>query len=123
MYRAPLDPDRRSSPRCAINLPVDIEIGGVTHHGRTRDLSVDGLAIVVEGRPGIVRGAKVHFGVELRYLEPTPVRLEGSAVVLRADVLPHTVLLALRPQWVWTSHGPDGAAGRGDTSDRTRVSG
>jgi hypothetical protein len=109
MSRAPLDPDRRSATRCAIDLPVDIEVDGATHHGRTRDLSFEGVAVIVDGIPRVGPGARVRFAIELRYLEPTPVRLEGFALVLRADRLPNVVIMALRPQWVWTSHAATGA--------------
>jgi hypothetical protein len=97
------DPDRRAHPRGPLDLPVDIVVRGATYPARSRDLGFEGLAVLVEAAFPIEPSERIRFGIDLRYLESMPMRLEGSAIVLRVDERPDGLLVAFRPEWVGTT--------------------
>jgi hypothetical protein len=99
--------ERRAHPRVAIDLPVDVAFGDLSYVSRSTNLSLEGLAVIVPGAPLIRPGAQVEFGINLHYLDVNPLRVEGTAVVLRVDGRREDRLLALRAQWFGTT--PAGA--------------
>jgi hypothetical protein len=106
--------ERRKTARYPIDLLIDLSWNDAFHQARMRDVSSDGLSVVLSDVAAIEAGDALTFGLTLQHVNTDePARLEGSATVVRVESRDGDLLVAFRAEWLSTfpAAGALGAAG------------
>jgi c-di-GMP-binding flagellar brake protein YcgR len=96
--------DRRRAVRFPIEIPIQLTLRGRSYRARTRDVSVEGVAVVLDRAVPIGVGDRVDFLFALEHVDASGViHLQGTALVVRAYAGSSERILAIKADWLLTT--------------------